>query len=673
MRNPFAQLADWVDHRTGYRHLMGEALYENVPSGSRWRYVTGSMLVFAFATQVVTGLALWMAYSPSSYTAWESVYYIQNVMVGGWLLRGIHHFMAQAMIVLLPLHMLQVIVDRAYTPPREFNYWFGLILMLLVLGLGLTGYLLPWDQKGYWATKVATNLMSLAPEGEAQQTLVVGGSDYGHATLTRFFALHAGVLPILLVVFLVVHVALFRRHGIKTPTKTFCDWLCPKLGLWVLVGVFRQRGMKERLEARLSAQRPDQHFWPSQVFKDAFACMLLLAVVLLCVVNWDYRVITGNLPVEHHGAELSAPANAAEQYGAARPEWYFLFLFQLLKKFESEWVGAIAIPAAVLAFLFIMPFLGRWKVGHIVCVFVFVLLILGAGYLTVEALHEDYFARIYADPATKQSPSEAYVQRWEKSADYLQAVEQGEADARRIKELAAYYGIPREGALALQDNDPERQGPLLFAKYCASCHSHVDADGNGIAAQELKAPNLYGIGTPEWFEKVLDPQTIVSDEMFGRTKHKNGEMVMFVQNDMESMSDSAADRANLIRALSAEAKLITRRQADALARNDGAIAKGKKAIVDTFVCINCHKYYDDDPEAGAPDLTGIYSTEWLREFISDPNHPRFYPDDKNDRMPAFGRDDLLTDHEIDMLVRWLRGDDRDLALKFAPEPATDAN
>ena len=639
MRNPFALLADWVDHRTGYRHSLGKALYENIPSGARWRYVTGSMLVFAFVTQVITGLALWMCYSPSSQTAWESVHYIQNVMVGGWLLRGIHQIMAQAMIVLLPLHMLQVVVDRAYTAPREFNYWCGLILMLLVLGLGLTGYLLPWDQKGYWATQVATNIMMRAPGGAYQRTLLVGGSEYGHATLTRFFALHAGVLPLLLAIVLVVHLALFRRHGIK---------------------------------AKIKAGRLDQRFWPHQVFKDAFACLLLLAVVILSVVNWDYRALTGNLPVEARGAELGAPADAAEQYLAARPEWYFLFLFQLLKKFESQLVGAIVVPSAILAFLFLMPFLGRWKVGHVFCVTVFVLLLAGAAYLTFEAMHDDYYSKLYADPATKESPSEEYVHRWDKSHHYLHAVEKAEVEARRLNELIAYYGIPREGALFLQRNDPETMGPRLFARHCASCHSHVDAEGNGIPVEEEStAPNLYGIGTPEWYEKVLDPERIASVEMFGNTKHKDGEMVMFVQNDLESMSDSAADRANLISALSAEAELVPRRQADALARNDGTIAKGKKALVDTFVCINCHKYHDDDPEAGAPDLTGIYSAEWLSEFIRDPNHPRFYPDDKNDRMPAFGRDDLLTDHEIDMLVRWLRGDDRDLALKFAPQPADD--
>ena len=134
---------DWFDDRTGYRALTWAALYERVPGGSRWRYVWGSTLVFAFVMQVVTGIFLSMSYSPSSQTAWESVYYIQHEMQYGWLLRGLHHFMAQVMVVLLVLHLLQVVADGAYRAPREVNFWVGLVLMLIVLGLSLTGYSWP--------------------------------------------------------------------------------------------------------------------------------------------------------------------------------------------------------------------------------------------------------------------------------------------------------------------------------------------------------------------------------------------------------------------------------------------------------------------------------------------------------------------------------------------------
>src|SRR5918998_526730 len=136
-------LLNWLDHRTGIRGITRAALYEHIPGGARWRYVWGSTLMFTFMVQMVTGFFLWMAYSPSSQTAWESVYYIQNQLTGGWLLRGIHHYTAQVMIVLLALHMLQVVVDGAYRAPRELNFWIGLILLLTILILVLRFRIIP--------------------------------------------------------------------------------------------------------------------------------------------------------------------------------------------------------------------------------------------------------------------------------------------------------------------------------------------------------------------------------------------------------------------------------------------------------------------------------------------------------------------------------------------------
>src|SRR5436189_4255047 len=180
------RLLDWLDHRTGVKKLTQEALYENLPGGARWRYVWGSTLTFCLVAQFITGIFLWMAYSPSSQTAWESVYFIQDEMTGGWLLRGLHHYTAHVMTVLLVLHLMQVVIDGAYKAPREVNFWMGLVMLQLVLGLSLTGYLLPWDQKGFWATKVATNIMGITPViGPNLQRLVIGGADYGHHTLTR--------------------------------------------------------------------------------------------------------------------------------------------------------------------------------------------------------------------------------------------------------------------------------------------------------------------------------------------------------------------------------------------------------------------------------------------------------------------------------------------------------
>src|SRR5687768_8076991 len=270
-------LFNWLDDRTGYKGFLQAALYEHIPGGARWRYVWGGTLMFAFVVQTVTGLLLWMHYSPSSQTAWESVYYIQHEMAGGWLLRGIHHYTAQVMIILLALHMLQVIVDGAYRAPREINFWIGLILLNLVLGLSLTGYLLPWDQRGYWSTSVATSLMAVVPGGvgPALQRLVIGGPNYGHHTLTRFFAVHAGLLPMLMIAFIGVHVYVFRRHGLRH---------------------------KEPLRG------PNTYFWPDQVLKDAVACLGVLLAVLLLV--FRFKIIPGG--ADHVGAELTAPAEPSE-------------------------------------------------------------------------------------------------------------------------------------------------------------------------------------------------------------------------------------------------------------------------------------------------------------------------------------------------------------------------
>src|SRR5260370_3077321 len=152
------KLRDWCDHRTGYRKIRDALLIEHIPGGAKWRYVWGSCLVFVFMVQLITGVLLMTAYSPGDSTAWASVYYIQYQMDFGWLIRGLHHFGSQTMVVLLGLHMLQVVIAGAHLPPREVNLWLGLVLLGLVLALSLTGYLLPWGHNGFWAPQGAAHL-----------------------------------------------------------------------------------------------------------------------------------------------------------------------------------------------------------------------------------------------------------------------------------------------------------------------------------------------------------------------------------------------------------------------------------------------------------------------------------------------------------------------------------
>ncbi len=660
-------LLDWFDDRTGVRGFVHEALFERVPGGARWRYVWGSTLTFAFTVQLITGIFLWMCYSPGAQTAWESVYYIQNDVQGGWLLRGLHHFMAQAMVVLMVLHFMQVVIDGAYRAPREVNFWLGLILMQIVLGLSLTGYLLPWDQKGYWATRVATNLLSVVPlVGPQLQQIVVGGADYGHLTLTRFFALHAGVLPGLLAVFLVLHVALFRRHGLchKRPPKG-----------------------------------PDAMFWPDQLLKDAVACLAVLVVVLVLVV----RPITlfspghGDLPVTAHlGAELGAPADPSNQYSAARPEWYFLFLFQFLKLFEGwgeqgELLGAVVIPLAVLLALFLMPILGRWNLGHRFNIGLTSILLAGIAYLTGAAINEDYraYGRDAGDFADLRPTIEAVgadeakiaahfgndavkmqnyrrrlaaYEKYRKSEEYMKAVAEANAEAERVVTLASSpTRIPVSGAITLLRNDPKTQGPKLFAARCAGCHTHAPPASGGTDPTpsdngKSSAPNLYQFASRPWLAGLLDPKQIAGPNYFGHTAHSEGEMVGFVHDTLATWPPEEIQ--NVVIALSAGAQLPGQAAADK--RDAARIEAGRKLIGDAERCASCHKFHDQGELGSAPDLTGYGSRQWLMAMIRNPKSERFYRDG-NDRMPSFAEhpgdspQNILTSQAIGLIVDWLRG------------------
>jgi ubiquinol-cytochrome c reductase cytochrome b subunit len=646
------QFVDWLDNRTGVRSLVKAALYEPIPGGSRWRYVWGSTLVMAFVTQVITGIFLWMAYSPSTQTAWESVFYIQHEMWGGWLLRGIHHFMAQAMVVLLAIHFLQVVWDGAYRAPRELNFVLGLVLMLIVLGLALTGYLLPWDQKGYWATTVGTNLASQAPVvGPDLRKLAIGGSEYGHQTLTRFFALHAGVLPGLLVAFLAMHIALFRRHG---------------------------------LHPKQPVTRPDAMFWPDQVLKDSVAALGVLAAVL-------------GLTVYYGGAELMAPADPANPYDAARPEWYFLFLFQFLKWFpgELELWGAFIIPGVVMVVLFAMPWIGRSRAGHLFNVALLVLLLGGAALLTAQALYADYGAGLTTVAVDENSPPELVA-----SQRFLDAKTQAVRNAERVIELAMLpERIPPTGALAMSYDDPYLQGPRLFKQFCGSCHNHQVSEGLGIPLnvdpQEFlnnahkaglnlvdvislqpTAPNLWELGNRGWMRAMLSAKQIIDRDHFGYegSPFVDGDMVTFINDalgpDMSDDERKAAEDALLKVAdalwleagttkhvSSAAMELMKERAAEGRELMTGKLAE----VVDGGMsCTDCHKFHSDGDLGAAPDLTGYMSRQWMIDFISNPADERFYGD-RNDRMPAFaphGDPQLnqLDAKSLGLIVDWLRGD-----------------
>jgi ubiquinol-cytochrome c reductase cytochrome b subunit len=655
-------LLNWLDNRTGIRRLTREALFENIPGGARWRYVWGSTLTFAILVEFITGIMLWMFYSPSANSAWESVYHLQENVKGGDWLRGIHHWTAQFMIVLLVLHLVQVVVDGAYKAPREFNFWFGLALLGLTMGLGLTGYLLPWDQKGYWATEVATNIVGNTPLiGDYLKPLLIGGNEAGHHTLTRFFALHAGVLPALLIGLIVLHIYLFRKHGItpaahKTAASTRHFWWvsCFTMGFaMTMVGInwrafpeesrpmvgivpgvitvlcllrvlylyVRKRGLEEEDDVR--PRRGDAYFWPDQVLRDAIACAVVMGGVLFFV---------GQV-----GTELSAPADPSENYSAARPDWYFMALFALLKDFDLI-TGAFVIPGVVATVVFLMPFIGRKRVGHMFNLVFLVVVLGGFVHYTLVAFTHDWT-----------------------SAGHQAAVAVAHREADRVRVLAkSPDGIPPEGAISLLRNDPLIQGPKLFAKNCASCHGYGGHDGmDQQRKNQQSASDLKGFAGREWSKKILNAESFAHPDFLGATKLIEGsKMLKFLKGD--SFGDLPSEEVHAIGvALSAEAQLKAQRAIDAA--DVDLIEEGRELL--SIECTDCHVYHGEG-EKGI-DLTGYGNREWQISFIRNPSHKRFYGK-RNERMSIFGpkykedgsleRPAQLSDQEIGFIVDWLRGE-----------------
>jgi ubiquinol-cytochrome c reductase cytochrome b subunit len=406
------KLGDWLEERAGWRGWVRGALHEPVLGGASFFYVFGSVLLFLLILQFTTGILLAFYYAPSATDAWASVANIEDGITMGWLVRGLHHHGASAIVIVAGMHLMQTALWGAYKRPREVNWWTGVMLLGLLLAFALTGYLLPWDQTGYWATKVATGIAGETPLlGKQVQEAVQGGNEYGNLTLTRFYALHVFVLPALTIGLVALHLVLFRRHGV-TPS-------------W--------RKSKEQLRAQV------QPFWPDQMFKD----MVAMAIAFAALLGWTWH---------EHGARLDAPADPSSNFDA-RPEWYFRPLFQMLKYFEGslQTVAALGVPAVVGAVLLGLPFLDRADTR---CPKrrVLPLGLLGAGIVLTGVLTVISFS----DDAADEQLGERQ--------------EQAERDAARARKLAVEHGVPSAGGTAVYTTAPFHRARAIWAHECASCH-----------------------------------------------------------------------------------------------------------------------------------------------------------------------------------------------------------
>jgi ubiquinol-cytochrome c reductase cytochrome b subunit len=336
----------WLDERTGVETALRSFFLEDIPGSAGWAQVFGSIALFLFLTQALTGLLLAFNYAPTPGEAYASLVYIVRKVAAGKMIHGLHHWGASLMIIVVFIHMAQVFIYGAYKRPREATWMAGAGLLLLTLAFGLTGYLLPWDNRAYWGTMVTTRIIGTAPFlGPLLLRLLGAENGIGVVTFSRFYTLHTMVLPAVAVALIALHIYLVLRHGI-TP-------------------------------AGLETE-PTQKFYPRQAFRDTLAIFVSFAVLFAAAALME-------VPLER----LADPTDTSY---VPRPEWYFLFLFQLLKVFQGslEPVGTVVLPTLAVLALFAVPFIDRAQLEktsrRIVTIGAVVLVFITWGALTTAAV-----------------------------------------------------------------------------------------------------------------------------------------------------------------------------------------------------------------------------------------------------------------------------------------------
>ena len=312
----------WVENRLHLGPFIGALLHVRIPSDAKTFYL-GGITLFLFGIQVVTGTLLALYYSPTPDAAYESVLSITSDVQFGWLIRSMHHWAANLMLVFLVLHLLRIFALAAYKYPREITWLVGGGLLLITIGFGFTGYLLPWDQRAYWATVVGTEIAGDVPLiGSWLLLLLRGGAEVGEATLGRFFGIHVLVLPLLLAGLLALHLLFVHQQGLANPQRA------------------------EPRPGRATAPQPPEKlkpFFPDYILDELIAWYAVLAGLV---------ILASLFPA---GLEPKADPLVTPEH--IKPEWYFLAVYQLLK-LVPETVGVVA-PVALITIIVLLPLLDR--------------------------------------------------------------------------------------------------------------------------------------------------------------------------------------------------------------------------------------------------------------------------------------------------------------------------
>jgi quinol-cytochrome oxidoreductase complex cytochrome b subunit len=342
----------WFDERTGATELVHKGLYEAVPRRGGWAYTLGSATLALILLQLFSGIFLLLDYVPSVEEAWPSLHFLQTQDAFGAWVRGLHLWGAYTLILIIGLHGLRTFLSASYKRPRELNWVTGSILFILVLGLAITGAMLPWDDAAYWTTTVVTNILHYMPViGDALRTLWRGGSFVGPITLTRTFAIHIWVLPFLLFTLIGVHLYLLRRHGefgAWINYRTATEGEQADIEIAERIRHIEPPYPTKRIEKQYAAPNDTVQFFPNQLVKDTAVSVLLISVIFLM----------GRLA----GAPLDEAANPATLTYVPTPEWFYLPLDQFLvltPQFPLVPVGIFVIIIAGALAMVLLPFLDR--------------------------------------------------------------------------------------------------------------------------------------------------------------------------------------------------------------------------------------------------------------------------------------------------------------------------
>ena len=635
-------LLNWLDDRTGVGDFWKRCASATMPGRPCLCRSMATVIALLVLVQLITGAIMFMYYSPSTQTAWESVYFFQYEVTCGWFVRAVHHYAAQTLLVVIGIYLVGMVCRGATRAPREFVFWTVVTMGLLTLGLLLTGDLLEWDQNSQTATNVRTKFLLLLPViGESLRKLALGGPDFGHLTLTRFLTYHIVMADI----FVVLTAAL----------------------LW-----FRHRAVREEVQL-LPASRQSA-YWPGQAIANMIACCIAMGVVLALALSHGTTGI-------HRGLALGVPANAIESYNAARPEWAFMGLYGFVDLFpdEIEILPVFGLTTLIVILLYLIPFYSRFRAGRIFSILLVLFLLVGNFYLAYDVYARDAEDEDYQKAVAEyRETSDRVIELIQKNGGIptggaleLVAIARELGTAEQVieilgknDELPPEKMISVEKAMETINNDPVR----IFKQHCATCHAYVGGTKQDIPAEDVSAPNLFGYGTKEWISGWLDSKRINGPDYFGKTAFRRGgkehQMVDFVMENYEEPDeiDREEIQAMVMALYGRSGKALYLDYHENYDEDDGMkgvvkqFVSGQKYIVE--YCAECHRIGDKGNLGVGPELTDYTSPEWTRGIIANPAAKRFYGD-KNDRMPAYAEFEdesrnTLNNRQIDALVKWLR-------------------